>query len=89
MNQIIEFFKALFAIDPGEDGKVDIVDVINKAKEIAELYAAVSGDPRAQSAITVTSLIFDANDKLKDETTTPEERLNIIQELITAIKAFD
>lgn len=86
---IIDFIKALFAIDPGKDGEVDILDVINKVKEIAELYAAVSGDPRAKAAITVTSLIFDANDKLKDETTTPEERLNIVQNLITAIKEFD
>jgi len=87
MEAIIKFFKSLLMFD-NDDG-MDIIALISKAKEIAELYAAVSGDPRAKSAILLTSLVFDAADKLRNPETAPEDRLNTIDELVKAIKDFD
>ena len=68
--------------------KTDISEVIseldalkNRLQGYAELYSALSGDPRVSNAIVATDLIIQTGKKLQDNNTSAEERIALIEKL--------
>ena len=84
---ITDFFKSLLGFS--SEGKFDIMELLNKAMEIAKIYGAVSGDPRVPAAMAVTSVVLDGAEKLNNPDIPAEEKLVIVDKLVKTIKEFD